>query len=110
MKVIMTMLIAAVLGSPSQQPFPRDPLKEMQRRAEKEASEKNYRELKEAAAELVDLSKQINTDIEDGGKDVISIRIFDRLDRIEKLTKRIREKAKGTPASVPKIGDTEKAR
>ena len=102
MKFIITAAMAAVLVTPLQQ-FPRDPLKDMQKRAEKEAGEKNYRELKEAAAELAELSKQISTEIEEGGKDVISARIFDRLDRIEKLTKRIREKAKGTAASLPKV-------
>ena len=94
--------MAAVLIAPLQR-FPRDPLKEMQRRAEKEASEKNYKELKEAASELADISKQISSEIDQGGRDVISARIFERLDKIEKLTKRIREKAKGTSASLPKV-------
>ena len=100
--ILQTTLLAAVLIAPLQQ-FPRDPLKDMQKRAEKEASEKNYKELKEAAAELSDLSKQISADIEEGGKDVISARIFERLDKIERLTKKIREKAKGNSASVPKV-------
>src|SRR5262245_5066004 len=102
MRIILTTVLAAVLFVP-QQPFPRDPLKEMQKRAEKEASEKNYQELKEAAAELATLSRQISSEIEEGGKDVIPARIFERLDRIEKLTKRIREKAKGNAASIPKV-------
>ena len=101
MRFILTMVLAAALSAPQQ--FPRDPLKDMQKRAEKDAGEKNYRDLKEAAAELADLSKQISSEIEDGGKDVISARIFEKLDKIEKLTKRIREKAKGNAAAVPKI-------
>ena len=101
MRFILTTVLAAALAAPQQ--FPRDPLKDMQKRAEKEAGEKNYRDLKEAAAELADLSKQISSEIEDGGKDVISARIFEKLDKIEKLTKRIREKAKGNAAAVPKI-------
>ena len=102
MRIIIAAIVAAGLLGPLQQ-FPKDPLKEMQKRAEKDASEKNYKELKEAAAELADLSKQISADIDEGGKDVISARIFERLDRIERLTKRIREKAKGTAASIPKV-------
>src|SRR5262245_33170393 len=102
MRFIISAIVAAALLAPLQQ-FPKDPLKEMQKRAEKEAGEKNYKELKDAAAELADLSKQISTDIDEGGKDVISARIFERLDRIERLTKRIREKAKGSAASIPKI-------
>ena len=100
--ILQTSLLAAVLIAPLQQ-FPRDPLKDMQKRAEKEASQRNYKELKEAAAELADLSKQISADIDEGGKDVISARIFERLDKIERLTKKIREKAKGNSAAVPKV-------
>jgi predicted transcriptional regulator len=102
MRFILAPLLAAVLAAPIQQ-FPKDPLKEMQKRAEKEAGEKNYKEMKEAAAELADLSKQISAQIDEGGKDVISARIFEQLDKIERLTKRIREKAKGTAAAVPKV-------
>jgi Ribonuclease G/E len=102
MRFILFAVITAILAGPQQQ-FPRDPFKEMQRRAEKEATEKNYKELKEAAAELADLSKQISLDIEDGGKNVISARIFERLERVEQLAKRIREKAKGSPAAIPKV-------
>jgi len=102
MKFIVTALFSSVLLIPPQQ-FPRDPLKELQKRAEKEASEKNYKELKNAATELADLSKQISQEIDEGGKEVISVRIFERLDKIDKLTKRIREKAKGTSGAVPKI-------
>jgi hypothetical protein len=80
----------------------RDPFKELQRTAEKEAGEKNYKELKDAAAELGQLSNQIIADIDQGGKDAISAHIFERLDRIEKLVKKIREKAKGSP--TPPIG------
>lgn len=102
MRFIIAIAITAAFLTPLQQ-FPKDPLKDMQKRAEKEAGEKNYKELKEAAAELADISKQISADIDEGGKDVISARIFERLDRIERLTKRIREKAKGTAASIPKV-------
>ena len=101
--ILQTTLMAAVLIAPLQQRFPRDPLKDMQKRVEKEAGEKNYKELKDAATELADLSKQISADIDEGGSHVISARIFERLDKIEKLTKRIREKAKGNSAAIPKV-------
>jgi hypothetical protein len=102
MRFIIAAIVAAAFLTPQQQ-FPKDPLKEMQKRAEKEAGERNYKELKEAAAELAELSKQISADVDEGGKDVISARIFERLDRIERLTKRIRDKARGTAASIPKV-------
>jgi hypothetical protein len=100
--IIQAVLLAAFLANPLQQ-FPRDSHKEMQKRAEKEASERNYQELKDAAMELADLSRQISDDIGEDGKDVISARIFERLDKIENLTKRIREKAKGTSGGMPKV-------
>jgi type VI protein secretion system component VasF len=93
-------IVAALLGQSQQ--FPRDPAKEMQKRAEKESSEKNYKELREAATELAELTKQLSTEIDEAGQHVISARVFDRLERIEKLAKRIRDKAKGNSILVPK--------
>jgi hypothetical protein len=52
--------------------------------------------MKAAAAELADLSQKLNEDVIASGENVISARIFDRLDKIEKLAKRIRDKAKGS--------------
>ena len=99
--ILLSTIVATSLFAAQSPTIPgaRDPFKDLQRRAEKEASEKNYKELKDAAAELAEISKQISSDIDEGGKDVISARIFERLDKIEKLTKRIREKAKGSPGS-----------
>ncbi len=73
---------------------PLDPFKEAARIREKEAAAKNFKELKESAAELADLSQKLNQDVVEGGEDVISARIVDRADRIEKLARRIKDKAK----------------
>src|SRR5262245_8620786 len=73
---------------------PLDPFKEGARVRAKELAQKNHKELKEAAAELLDLSQKLSQDVEAGGENVISARIFDHLDKIEKLTKSIRNKAK----------------
>ena len=89
-----TVFVATVLlGQPQQ--IGRDPIKDLEKRAEKEAIEKNYKEMRDAATELAELGKQISVEINEGGQHVISARLFDRLDKIEKLTKRIRDKAKG---------------
>jgi len=72
-----------------------DPLKELARRARDAAEEKNYNELKEAAAELAALTKKMSDEINDGGRRVISARIFEDLDRVEKLAKKMRDRAKG---------------
>src|SRR6185436_16314035 len=71
-----------------------DPREELVRRTEKLAKEKKYTELKDAAAELADLSKKMSEEISTGGKEVISARIWSNLDRAEKLVKTMREKAK----------------
>jgi len=70
--------------------------KRQRERARKEKQLQKERRRVERAAER-------QKRIDEGGKDVISVRIFERLDKIEKLTKRIREKAKGNTGSIPKI-------
>jgi hypothetical protein len=99
MKLIICTAVAVALSGQILEPG-RDHVKEMQKMAQKEAAEKNYKEMKESAAELAELSKQLSADITQGGQHVISARIFDRLDKIEKLTKRIRDKAKSAPPGI----------
>jgi hypothetical protein len=97
---LLAFAIAVLMGAaPQEKPTPKfdpfaNPLEEMARRAEKAAKEKRYNELKAAAEELADLSKKMSKEINDGGKDVISVRIFQDLDRAERLVRTIREKAK----------------
>jgi hypothetical protein len=71
-----------------------DPHEELIRRTTKAAKEKKYEELKDAAAELAELSKKMSDEISAGGKEVISVKIWQNLDRAEKLVKTMREKAK----------------
>lgn len=71
-----------------------DPKEEMIKRAERLEKEKRFNELKTAAAELKELSRKMSDEIEAGGKDVISARIWADLDRAEKLVKTMRDKAK----------------
>jgi hypothetical protein len=71
-----------------------DPKEELVKRAERNEKEKRFNELKAAAAELKDLSRKMSDEIEAGGQDVISARIWSDLDRAEKLVKVMREKAK----------------
>jgi hypothetical protein len=73
---------------------PLNPLADFAKRAECEAADKRFKELKENAAEMADLSRQVSEEIEKNGRDVVSARIFERLDRIEKLVKKVRSGAK----------------
>jgi hypothetical protein len=101
MKLSLTVLLAGVIlsGAPQEkkkEPFDpfADPAEEMVKRAERNEKEKRYNELKSAAAELKTLTAKMSDEIEAGGKDVISAKIFTDLDHAEKLVKTIREKAK----------------
>ena len=99
MKLILYTALSLVLTGQILEPG-RDHVKEMQKAAQKEAAEKNFKELKESAAEMAELSWHLSADINEGGQHVISARLFDRLDKIEKLARRIRDKAKGAPVEI----------
>jgi hypothetical protein len=71
-----------------------DPAEELLRRVERNEKEKRFNDLKAAALELKELSRKMSDEIEAGGKDVISAKIWTNLDRAEKLVKTMREKAK----------------
>jgi hypothetical protein len=73
---------------------PLNPLDELQRRAERSAREKHFNELKASASELAELGRKVSDEIEKGGQDVISAKIFEHLDKMEKLVKQVRNKAK----------------
>ena len=73
----------------------KDPIKEAARKREKMAAEKNYQELKDAANELQTVVKTLNDEVGKSDQHVISARIFDQVDKIEKLTKTIKSKARG---------------
>jgi type VI protein secretion system component VasF len=98
---ILFLAMAVLLGAAPQEekkkepfdPFA-NPTEELMKRAEKSAQEKRFNELKDAAAELKELSGKMSDEIESGGKDVVSAKIWSNLDRAEKLIKTMREKAK----------------
>jgi len=98
---ILFLAMAVLLGAASQEekkkepfdPFA-NPTEELMKRAEKSAQEKRFNELKDAAAELKELSAKMSDEIESGGKDVVSAKIWSNLDRADKLIKTMREKAK----------------
>lgn len=71
-----------------------DPREEMIKRAERAEKEKKFNELKAAAAELKELATQMSDEIEAGGQDVISAKVWSNLDRAEKLVKTMRDRAK----------------
>jgi len=71
-----------------------DPIVEMRARAQKKLEEKNFKEMQESATELAVVSARMSKEIDTGGQYVISLRVLEDLDKIEKLTKKIRSRAK----------------
>ena len=71
-----------------------DPTEEMRIRAQKKMDEKNFKELQEAATDLAAVSSRMSKEIDTGGQYVLSLRVLNDLDQIEKLTKRVRSRAK----------------
>jgi len=71
-----------------------DPTEEMRIRAQKKMDEKNFRELQEAATDLATVSARMSREIDAGGQYVLSLRVLNDLDQIEKLTKKVRSRAK----------------
>jgi hypothetical protein len=71
-----------------------DPAEELRIRAQKKMEEKNFKEMQDAANELSSLSGQMSSEINASGQYVISIRVLDDLDRIEKLAKKVRSRAR----------------
>jgi hypothetical protein len=94
MKTIVLLLLIAVFVPLAAQEV-KDPVREAARKREKQFKEDNYRELKEASAELLTLSKELADEVEQSGENKMSARIFDKVDKIEKLTKKIRDRARG---------------
>jgi hypothetical protein len=73
----------------------KDPVKDAARKLDKQVKAQNLKELKEASAEMMALTRELNDEIEKSGENVISARIFNKVEQIEKVAKRIRDKAKG---------------
>ena len=71
-----------------------DPTEEMRIRAQKKMDEKNYKELQDAATELATVSARMSKEIDASGQYVLSLRVLNDLDQIEKLTKKVRSRAK----------------
>lgn len=73
----------------------KDPVAEFRKKAEKEIAERNYRELRDASAELATLARVLSEEVDKSSVHVISAKIFEKLEQIEKVTKRVKQKARG---------------
>jgi hypothetical protein len=71
-----------------------DPNEEMRVRNQKKMDEKNFKELQDAATDLATVSARMSKEIDASGQYVLSLRVLNDLDQIEKLTKKVRSRAK----------------
>ena len=71
-----------------------DPSEEMRIRAQKKMDEKNFKELQAASTDLAAVSARMSKEIDASGQYVVSLRVLNDLEQIEKLTKRVRSRAK----------------
>lgn len=97
-RIIVATFVAALLAGASQPVAVsqvRDLEAEARRKADKDRAEKRYQELKEAVAELHRLSETLTEQVEQSNQHVISAKILETTEKIEKLVKRIRDRARG---------------
>ena len=71
-----------------------DPSEELRIRSQKKLEENNFKELQNAASQLAVVSAKMSKEVDASGQYAISLRVLDDLDQIEKLTKKVRSRAK----------------
>jgi len=67
----------------------------MARRQKKDLLKSNFAKMKSDADELLELSKSLQADLDKSNENVLSLRVVDRAEKIEKLAKKIKELARG---------------
>ena len=78
-------------AAPQGPDFPPDMIKKQR----KELLKQNFEKMKSDADELVELSKSLQTDLSKSNENVLSLKVVDRAEKIEKLAKKIKETARG---------------
>jgi hypothetical protein len=72
------------------------PLTQKQRDKQKqELLKSNFDKMKRDSADLVSLAKSLQEDIEKSNENVLSLKVVERAEKIEKLAKKIKASAKG---------------
>ena len=67
----------------------------MIKKQKKELLKQNFEKMKSEADELVELSKSLQSDLNKSNENVLSLKVVDQAEKIEKLAKRIKETARG---------------
>jgi flagellar basal body-associated protein FliL len=72
-------------------PIPRD----LERKQKRDLLKANFEQMQRDARELAELAKSLQEDLDKSNRNVLSLRIVDRAEKIEKLAKKIKTTAKG---------------
>jgi hypothetical protein len=71
---------------------PRGPLSRKQRR---DIQKMRFEKMKKDAGELASLADSLKNDVDKSNEDILSLKIVEKAEKIEKLAKRIKDSAKG---------------
>jgi hypothetical protein len=78
--------------APDLNPDTKSPLTPKQQR---DMMKSNFERMKRDADELAGLAKSLQQDLDKSNQDVLSLKVLDRAEKIEKLAKKIKTEAKG---------------
>lgn len=70
-------------------------LRKLERKQKKELLKSNFEKMQQDARELADLAKSLQDDLDKSNENVLSLKIVDRADKIEKLARKIKNSARG---------------
>jgi hypothetical protein len=82
---------AAQVSNPGPAPLPPD----LTRKMKKDVLKLNFETMKSNADEIVELSKSLQAEVDKSNENLLSLKIVDRAEKIEKLAKKIKELARG---------------
>ena len=66
-----------------------------ERKQKKELLKSNFEKMQQDARELAELAKSLQEDLDKSNENVLSLKVVDRADKIEKLARKIKNSARG---------------
>ncbi len=81
--------------SQQQAPGPTEAAPPLSKKQKKDLLKDNFEKMKRDADELAELAKSLQEDLDKSNENVLSLRVVDRAEKIEKLAKRIKGMARG---------------
>ena len=82
-------------GVSQQGPGPTEAAPPLSKKQKKDLLKDNFEKMKRDADQLAELAKSLQEDLDKSNENVLSLRVVDRAEKIEKLAKRIKGMARG---------------